>query len=44
MLCYYGDDMEEYRRLEDNTKMALEEIGVENTEDWKTILRWLLKK
>ena len=21
MLCYYGDDMEEYRRWEDNIKM-----------------------
>ena len=28
MLCYYGDDMEEYRRWEDNIKMHLKEIGV----------------
>ena len=28
MLCYYGDDMEEYRRWEDNIKMDLKEIGV----------------
>ena len=27
MLCYYGDDMEEYRRWEDNIKMDLKEIG-----------------
>ena len=29
MLCYYGDDMEEYRRWEDNIKMNLKEIGVD---------------
>ena len=29
MLCYYGDDMEEYRRWEDNIKMDLKEIGDE---------------
>ena len=32
MLCYYGDDMEEYRRLcrwEDDIKMDLKEIGVD---------------
>ena len=29
MLCYYGDDMEEYRRWEDNIKMLLKEIGVD---------------
>ena len=29
MLCYYGDDMEEYRRWEDNIKMDLKEIGVD---------------
>ena len=28
MLCYYGDDMEEYRRWEDNIKMDLKEIRV----------------
>ena len=28
MLCYYGDDMEEYRRWEDNIKMDIKEIGV----------------
>ena len=28
MLCYYGDDMEEYRRWEDNIKMDLKEIDV----------------
>ena len=33
MLCYYGDDMEEYRRWEDNIKMDLKEICV-NTRDW----------
>ena len=32
LLCYYGDDMEEYRRLcrwEENIKMDLKEIGVD---------------
>ena len=29
MLCYYGDDMEEYRRWENNIKMDLKEIGVD---------------
>ena len=32
MLCCYGDDIEEYRRLfrwEDNIKMDLKEIGVD---------------
>ena len=29
MLCYYGDDMEEYRRWEDKIKMDLKEIGVD---------------
>ena len=29
MLCYYGDDMEEHRRWEDNIKMDLKEIGVD---------------
>ena len=29
MLCYYGDDMEEYRRWEDNIKTNLKEIGVD---------------
>ena len=29
MLCYYGDDMEEYRRWEDNIKMDLNVIGVD---------------
>ena len=33
MLCYYGDDMEEYRRWEDNIKMDLKEIGV-NVRSW----------
>ena len=33
MLCYYGDDMEEYRRWEDNIKMDLKEIGV-NGRSW----------
>ena len=28
MLCYYGDEKEEYRRWEDNIKMNLKEIGV----------------
>ena len=31
MLCYYGDDMEEYRRLcrwEDNIKMDLKETSI----------------
>ena len=34
MLCYYGDDMEEYRRWEDNVKMDLKEIGVD-------VMSWL---
>jgi hypothetical protein len=29
MLCYYGDDMEEYRRWEDNINIGLKEIGVD---------------
>ena len=29
MVCYYGDDMEEYRRWEDNIKMDLIEIGLD---------------
>ena len=29
MLYFYGDDMEEYRRWEDNIKMDLKEIGVD---------------
>ena len=29
MLCYYGDDMEEYRRYEDNIKMNVNEIAVD---------------
>ena len=29
MLCYYGNDMEEYRRWEDNIKMDVKEIGVD---------------
>ena len=29
MLSYYGDDMEEYRRWEDNIKMDLKKIGVD---------------
>ena len=33
MLCYYGDDMEEYRRWEDNIKMDLQEISV-NVRSW----------
>ena len=33
MLCYYGDDMEEYRRWEDNIKKDLKEIGV-NVRSW----------
>ena len=42
MLCYYGDDMEEYRRLcrwEDNIKMDLKTTGfnmmnwIESTQD-----------
>ena len=33
MLCYYGDDMEEYRRWEDNIKMDLKEICV-NVRSW----------
>ena len=33
MLCYYGDDMEEYRRWEDNIRMNLKEIG-NNTRNW----------
>ena len=28
MLFYYGDDMEEYRRWEDNIKMDRKEMGV----------------
>ena len=28
MLCFYGDDMEEYRRWEDNIKKDLKEIVV----------------
>ena len=31
MLCYYGDDMEEYRRWEDNIKMDLKEV---NARSW----------
>ena len=34
MLCYYGDDMEEYRRWEDNIKMDLKEVGVD-------VMSWL---
>ena len=37
MLCYYGDDMEEYRRWEDNIKMDLKEVGVD-------VMSWLSKK
>ena len=36
MLCYYVDDMEEYRRLrrwEDNVRMDLKEIDI-NTRNW----------
>ena len=33
MLCYYGDDMGEYRRSEDNIKMDLKEISVD-VMDW----------
>ena len=33
MLCYYGDDMEEYRIWEDNIKMDLEEMSV-NVGSW----------
>ena len=33
MLCYYGDDMEEYRRWEDNIKMDLQEMGI-NAGNW----------
>jgi hypothetical protein len=29
MLCYYGDDMEEYRRWEDNINIDIKEIGVD---------------
>jgi hypothetical protein len=29
MLCYYGDDMEEYMRWEDNIKMDLKEIDID---------------
>ena len=29
MLFYYEDDMEEYRRWEDNIRMDLKEIGVD---------------
>ena len=29
MLCYCGDEMEEYRRSEGNIKMDLKEIGVD---------------
>ena len=29
MLCYYGDDMEEYRGWEDNIRMDLKEMGVD---------------
>ena len=47
MLCYYGDDMEEYRRWVDNIKMYLKEIGVDvrnwidSAEDrnyWRTLV------
>ena len=31
MLCYYEDNIEEYRRWEDNLKMDFEEIGVDVT-------------
>jgi hypothetical protein len=33
MLCYYGDDMEEYRRWEDNIKMDLKQTDV-NVSNW----------
>ena len=33
MLCYYGQDMEEYRRWEDNIKIDLKEMGV-NVRSW----------
>jgi hypothetical protein len=29
MLCPYGDDMEEYRKWEDNIRVDLKEIGVD---------------
>ena len=29
MLCYYGDDIEKYRRWEDNIKMDITEIGID---------------
>jgi hypothetical protein len=29
MLCYYEDDVEEYRRWEENIKMDLKEIDVD---------------
>ena len=38
MLCYYGDDMEEYRRWQDNIKMDLKEIGVD-VMDWINLTR-----
>ena len=44
MLCYYGDDMEEYRRWEDNIKMDLKEIGV-NVRSWIDSLRiWIIRE
>ena len=29
MICYYGEDMEEYRRWNDSIKTDLKEIGVD---------------
>ena len=33
MLCYYGDNMEEYRKWEDNIKMDLKQI-VNDVMNW----------
>ena len=47
MLCYYGDDMEEYRRREDNIRKDLKEIGVserswidsaQDTDYWRALV------
>ena len=29
MLCYYGDDIEEYRRWEGNIKMHFKEVDID---------------
>ena len=51
MLCYYGDDMEEYRRWEDNIMMNPKGIGVDvvnwmdlaqDRNHWRTLVNELV--